>query len=358
MMKMRKSLKMKRATQLTLFSTGLLTMAMLFLYVMIIADINADMQYRGIADYNMHNFFNPNVLIMFVAAAVLAYVASAIIIDKTLNPIRIMIFKINEIGNMDFSKRLAIDEEDDELREFAYAINDMARKLNLYIERQKRFISDASHELATPITVINGYADLLLRRGKENPSLTETGLETIKAEALRMDGLINSLLLLARSDSGKQDYVFEKVNLTLLLEESIAEAAIIAPNFTFQKNIKQNLTARCDEYAIRRVLRILLSNAIRYAENEKQIQIEASASHEMIQISVKDNGIGIPAEHLSRIFERFYRVDSSRSKKTGSSGLGLAIAKEIINAHGGNIQAYSPITKVREGTEFRITLSV
>ena len=349
---MPKIVKIKRATQLTLFSTALLTAVILLLYLMLLSDINADIYRSGLSDY-AYNFISPRLFLLAGITALLAYVISAVIIDKTLSPMRLMIAKINETANMDFSKPLIIYEEDEELMEYASAFNDMVYKLNGYIERQKRFISDASHELATPITVINGHADLLLRRGQQHPEFIAGGLEIIKSEVLRMDGLVESLLLLARSDSGKQVYRLERVDIGHLLGTCLKEAEIIAPDITFECIIKEAAAVKCDEYAIQRVLRIVLSNAIKYAAGS--IQIRLDSSHGLAQISVKDNGIGISSEHLERIFERFYRVDTSRSNKTGSSGLGLAIAKEIVDAHGGEIKAHS---QPGEGTEFCITLPV
>jgi len=333
-------LRIKRSTQLTIISTALIVAAVLPLYLILISETGADM--------------DPGHFIFLIIAAVLSYIVSAIVIDMTLNPIRIMISKVNEIGNMDFSKPLVIDSSDDELREYVAAFNSMSQKLGRYIELQKQFISDASHELATPITVINGHADLLLRRGRAHPELVDGGLEIIKSEILRMDGLVESLLLLARSDSGKQNYTFEPVDITVLLMESLDEASLVAPDFIFESDIEPGIIVRCDEYAIRRVMRILLSNAVKYSGEGRLVMIRASVSHSLVSVLVKDSGIGIAPEHLPFVFDRFYRVDTSRSKKTGSSGLGLAIAKEIIDAHGGDIHAESMLD---EGTGFTFVLS-
>jgi len=262
-----------------------------------------------------------------------------------------------EISEMDFSKPLIINSEDEELMEYVTAFNNMSEKLSNYIERQKRFISDASHELATPITILNGHADLLLRHGNKNPELLENSLIIIKTEALRMYELVDSLLLLARSDNKKQNYNFIRIDISELLKECVTEAMIIAPDFIFETDIGCGIFVKCDEYAIRRVMRIILSNAIKYiggTEKIKLIKIKCSESHGLITVFVKDNGIGIPAEHLPMIFDRFYRVDDSRSKKTGSNGLGLAIAKEIIEAHGGSIKASS---KPGEETEVSFIIS-
>jgi signal transduction histidine kinase len=332
---------MNRATQLTLFSAGLMLSAIFILYFLLISDLGV-----GVMHYSH--------LILFVLTAMTAYIVCSMIIDQVLNPIRLMISKVREIGEMNFAKPLVIDDDDDELREYAFQFNNMAQKLNQFIERQKRFVSDASHELATPITIINGHADLILRHGNTNPELLEKGLTTIKQEIMHMNELVESLLALARNDSGHERYNFGETNISLLLQESIEEMQITVPEFSFKLDAPQNLIALCDEFAIRRVMRILLSNAVRYAEKIKHVEIGASQKPGCVEIYVKDSGIGIPPEHLTKIFERFYRVDASRSKKTGSSGLGLAIAKEIITAHNGDIKAQS---KPNEGAEMRFTIS-
>lgn len=345
--------RIKNTAQLKIFITLLLVSIILILYLLLISDVNAEMLDKGI-NY-VYIPFKSEIIILFIITAILAYTASSIIIDRILNPIRIMISKVNDIGNMNFSKPLVIRSEDEELREYVIAFNNMSEKLSNYIEQQKRFISDASHELVTPITVINGHANLLLRHGKRQPELLESGLNTIQSEALKMDELIDNLLLLARSDSKKQIYNFEYVSVSRLITESIIEAELIAPDFHFEFFIDQEVNIKCDEYAIRRVLRIILSNAVKYSGDSNTIQIIAYKSHELINIQIKDNGIGISTENQAHIFDRFYRVDDSRSKQSGGTGLGLSIAKEIILAHGGNIQVSG---EINIGTVFTITLSV
>ena len=365
-----------------MFATGLTLAVMLVMFVMLIGDMTAHLP-----DFFDEWQFGLRHVMMFVGAAVVMFAVSSIIIDSVLNPIRQMISKINEIGQMKFKSPLVIDASDDELRDYAIAFNAMAENLNRHIKSQNQFVSDASHELATPITVINGHADMLLRRARDNPEILENGLTTIKSEIMRMSGLVDSLLLLAKSDGGRQSYNFEPVNMRILIEESVAEIKLIAPDFIFETDfvglpgakpldlpqslatapvtpLATSLIIRCDEYAIRRVMRILLTNAVKYSTDSAsdstsghsppKVTIAASSSHGLLRVSVHDNGIGIPPAHISRIFERFYRVDSSRNKKTGSSGLGLAIAKEIITAHGGEISAAS---SPGHGAEIIFTIS-
>jgi len=348
---------MKRATQFTLFATVLIVVSMLVIYAVILADFISHLQAYGL-EINISGFVGARHLLVLAIVAVIAYTVSSIIIENVLNPMRQMTSKIKELGEMNFDSPLVIDEDDDELREYAFQFNTMSSKLSRYIEMHKRFVSDASHELATPITIINGHADLLLRRAApiEGNEIFKDGLSTIKQEIMRMSGLVDSLLLLARSDSGSQNYKFEPTEINNLLEDAVEESRLLAPEFTFEKDFQltKNNKIVCDEYAIRRVMRILLSNAIKFSsiEREPHITVAATEAHGMLNVSITDNGIGIPPEHLPRIFERFYRVDGSRNRNYGGSGLGLAIAREIILAHGGKIHSAS----TENGTEISFTI--
>jgi signal transduction histidine kinase len=345
--------KLKSTTGLVLFSTSLITTAFFVFYFMLITQINEDAARNEVG--HRYAYDDVNFLVLLAVAVLLAYVISYIIIDRIYNPFKLMINKVKEIGNMDFGVPLIINSQDDELREYVTAFNEMSRKLSDHIERRKRFISDASHELVTPITVINGHAALLLRKMNDNPELLENGLTVIKTEALRMDALISNLLLLAKSDSGRLDFTYQKSDLTELIKETVNETLLLAPDFNILTEIGNGIYANCDENSIRRVLRAVMSNAVKYSDTEKSIRVECYETHGLVNITVADKGIGIAAEHIPNIFDRFYRVDDSRSKKTGSSGLGLAIAKEIVDAHGGEIRVSS---EAGRGTEITITLSV
>jgi len=322
--------KPDRGTRLTLFSAAAMTVVIFFMQLIAI-DLAA-----AYAPYWV-------VLFMLPLTILLSYGVSNLVVDKALNPIRFMLERVREIAKMNFKKPLVVYEESEDVREYATAFNQMATGLNNFIERQKRFISDASHELATPLTVINGHADMLLRRlGRSSADAAgmEESLKIIKAEALRMNELVENLLMLARHDNDKQVYHFAQTDITALLEEILAEAHLIAPEVVFIGQIEGKLTAPCDENAIRRVLRILLSNAVKYGA---EITISAVLSHGLIYVTVKDNGPGIAPEHLPHLFERFYRADPSRTQKSGSSGLGLAIAREMITSHGGEIRIESTL---------------
>lgn len=327
---------LKSAARYTLYSTLLMTAANIIFYLII---LNA---FLTEADAFPDELTTPLLLAMgglLVGTALMSYFISSLLVDRMYNPIRVMIGKIKEMGERHYASRLVIDSDEDELVEYADAFNDMALKINGYIEKQKRFVSDASHELATPITIINGHADMLLRWAQEDPDALASSLSVIKNEALRMNDLVEKLLFLAREDSNRQPYQFQPTDLRRLITDCVEEAQGLFPAYDFTITHADEYTRLCDGNALRRVFRILFDNAVKYSREDKRVEVRSETVGDGLRVRVSDHGIGIPPEHLLRIFDRFYRVDDSRAKQTGGTGLGLAIAKEIVEHHGGTILA-------------------
>ena len=175
---------LSQATKFTLFSAGFILFVLFIMYSAIVLDMIAD-------ENNPVEVLSDVVRawhgLLFIVAGILSFAISGIIIDRLFNPLRQMSAKMAEVSKMNFDSPLVVDASDNELRDVAYAFNTMTAKLNKYISMQKRFVQDASHELATPITVINGHADLAIRRGDENPLLVKESLVTIKTEIERMN---------------------------------------------------------------------------------------------------------------------------------------------------------------------------
>jgi signal transduction histidine kinase len=330
-------MKLKSSTRFTLFSTLSMTVGnLLFIFFILV-------QLREIIGPFFREFtasMSIAIAVFTLGTALISYFISTLVVDRILNPLRNMIIKVKEIGERRFkTARLVIDSNDDELVEYANAFNEMALKLSDYIEKQKRFVSDASHELATPITIINGHADMLMRWGKDDPAALDEGLAVIRGEALRMNELVENLLFFARSDSRRQEYVFNNEDMGELLAACADEARRLYPEYEIEYEAKYLPVYRCDGAALRRVFRILIDNAVKHGGDNRRIVISALEKEGRIIIRFADSGPGIPEGQLERIFDRFYRADESRVKKTGGSGLGLAIAKEIIERHNGNIHA-------------------
>ena len=242
---------------------------------------------------------------------------------------------------------------DPELAGLENAVNRLVLRMRETYRQQGRFVSDASHELRTPIAVIKGYADMLDRWGKEDPQILEESIAAIKAESENMNRLVEQLLFLARGDSGRQKMNFESISLSDIMRESYGESVMIDPEHEYRISAEENVTARGDAAMIKQTARILLDNAKKYTPAGGEIRIGVGTENGAPYFSIADSGIGIPSDDLAHVFERFYRVDGSRSKQTGGSGLGLSIARWIIERHGGRIDILS---REEFGTKITVTL--
>ncbi|RAP75769.1 sensor histidine kinase [Paenibacillus montanisoli] len=210
-------------------------------------------------------------------------------------------------------------------------------------EKQKRFIADASHELKTPLAVINTNADVLLANGEDTIHAQAKWLNHIKSETERMKTLTNDLLYLTQMDDAREHMIQAPFDLSEAVESVILtmEAIIYEKELTFDYDIEPNLMFTGSNEQMKQVVMILLDNAIKYSNPNGSIQVALKRHLGHIQLSVTNTGPGIPAEHLDKIFDRFYRADTSRARKNGGYGLGLAIARSIIGQHRGRIFAKS-----------------
>lgn len=250
---------------------------------------------------------------------------------------------VSNIDATKLDKRLSVDGAQSELRDLANAINCMLNRIDEAYHSQVRFVSDASHELRTPISVIQGYVNLLDRWGKNDEAALQEAIDAIKSEAESMKDLIEQLLFLARGDNETLQLDLETFDCAEMIDEIFKETRMIDTRHTFR--IKTNTAAAAfinvDRQLLKQALRILIDNSIKYTPENGEILVSVTERDEMLHISVQDNGIGIDPETLPYIFDRFYRSDESRARRTGGSGLGLAIMKWIIDRHGGSIEVIS-----------------
>jgi len=223
------------------------------------------------------------------------------------------------------------------------------------MEKTRRdFIANVSHELRTPLTSIQGYAETLLDSNSENDHSREF-LEIIRKNASRMSRLTEDLLTLARVESGEHRFDVQPTNPLELLNEAVESFREKARTHGMELQVENSAEALvdADREAIHQVFSNLIDNAIKYAASGGRVSLGAHPTEYGIQFYVRDFGVGIPSEHLPRLFERFYRVDKARSRESGGTGLGLAIAKHIVFAHGGKIRAES---ELNHGSVFYFTL--
>ncbi|UPM53818.1 sensor histidine kinase [Gottfriedia acidiceleris] len=257
-----------------------------------------------------------------------------------MNPITSMITTMEDIEKSGVPKKILIkNETKDELHKMASTFNRMISRLQDSIEKQKQFVSDASHELKTPITVISSFANLLRRRGFKNEEMAAEAIETIYSEANRMQDLTKTLLALAESENLK-NIEMNPVELVALCNSTLVQLQKVYKREITLHAQKQKIFIKGHELKIKQVIIIFLDNAIKYSSDK--IEINISCSSESAILSIKDYGIGIREEELENIFERFYRIDKARSREvSGGTGLGLSIAKNIISLHNGKINIKS-----------------
>jgi len=212
--------------------------------------------------------------------------------------------------------------------------------------KQKQFIADASHELKTPLTVINTNVDVLLSNKDENVEKQSKWLYYIKSEVDKMSKLINDLLYLARLDDSR-DVIYSVFDLSKVVEDVIMkmEALIFENNISLHYDVEPGMTVYGNKEQMEQVTMILLDNAIKYCGSNRKIDIFLKKSNKNAVLSVTNTGEGIPPECIERIFDRFYRGDKSRARSSGGHGLGLSIAKTIVEQHKGKIYAKSEVNK-------------
>jgi heavy metal sensor kinase len=286
-------------------------------------------------------------------ALILAAGGGLFLARRALKPVDKIAQTAREIGESDLSQRINVNTKD-ELGRLAATLNEMIGRLEKTFQRQKQFTSDASHELRAPLAVIEAESSLALQ--KERPSSDyQRSLEIISQESKQMSSLIDQLLTLARADAGKEQWNFTELNLGKLITNLSTDVEILCQEkgLSFQLGQPQDLVVKGDEARLRELFMNLLDNAIRYTPAPGTVSVSLRREGQMAVVAITDTGIGIPAEDIPFIFERFYRVDKSRSRAEGGSGLGLAICKHIVEAHGGKIEAES---QVGAGSTFSVRL--
>ncbi len=250
-------------------------------------------------------------------------------------------------------QRVAVPKTNDEVSRLSQAFNEMLDRLSKLFHAQQRLIADVSHEMRTPLTVIRGNVDLLRAMGCAD----QESLDALTRESDRMTRLVGDLLLLSQADAGVLPMRFHTVHLNQVISDIERSGQVLAAGrVTVSAHVEPNLIIQADPDRLKQVLLNLVDNAITHTPDGGQVRIEAMRSYNnYVRISVSDTGTGIPEKDLPYIFERFYRVDKSRSRANGGSGLGLSIAHSIVQAHDGRIVVSS---KQGLGTTFDVYLPV
>ena len=293
--------------------------------------------------------------IVNIVFIIITIFSGAISSRKMLRPIDTMTKTVKNIIVSAFDTRLNVSGSQDELKELAETFNSMLDRIQQSYKQQNQFVSDASHELRTPIAVIQGYINLLDRWGKNDGAILDESIAAIKSESENMKELIEKLLFLARGDKNTQQMEKSNFSLNKLIDEIVKETKIIDNLHDVSIITNQTTLINADYKLIKEALRIFIDNSIKYTPQNGKIYIYSLIQDKRIVITIEDTGIGIAKDDLPHIFDRFYRADKSRTKQTGGTGLGLAIAKWIIFKHSGNIEVQS---KINEGTKISISLPI
>jgi len=282
-----------------------------------------------------------------------ALVGGWLVAGRALQPIERISAAAQRISSRDLSARIPIDRTEDELGRLAKVMNDMFSRLQEAFERQTRFTADASHELRTPLSIVMSHLELALRKERSTAEYRES-IETALRGAERMRAVVEGLLTLARADAGTLSMARERIDLRAAIEETVAMLSPMASErkVALQASL-QPATIVGDRDRLRDVVTNLVTNAIRYNREGGRVDVGLRVEGGQAVLSVADTGVGIPAQDLPHLFERFYRVDKVRSRELGGSGLGLSIAKWAIEAHGGTIEVFS---REGEGATFTVRL--
>jgi len=236
-----------------------------------------------------------------------------------------------------------------------YLANRALIPIRLSMEKQQQFVSDASHELRTPLSVIQAHTELLLRHPDHTIQEDSKHISTVLHETRRMSKLVGSLLTLARSDSNRLELDKKPIQLQLIVHDSVNKMQPLAElkEIILHSEIDASVPMQADEERVHQLLTALIDNAIKYTPEGGVVRVSCRKLAYSIHLEVEDTGIGIAADHLPHIFDRFYRGDKARTRHDGGTGLGLAIVKWIVERHGGKIRVES---KLSVGTRVYVSL--
>jgi heavy metal sensor kinase len=302
---------------------------------------------------DMLSIFRVIIIYSALAVVLLAGVGGMFLANRTLQPVDHITDIAREIGEGDLSRRINIQSED-ELGRLASTLNRMIARLEEAFQKQRQFAADASHELRTPLAIIQAESSLALDKKRTQVEYRRS-LDLVSQEVTYMSEIIGKLLLLARNDAGIEPLNLQEVNVKDLFTElsSDVEALAQEKGVAFNLGPMDNLTVKGDRFRLRQLFLNILDNAIRYTPSGGTVSSLLVRKNGSALVSISDTGMGIPAEDLPFIFDRFYRVDKARSRPDGGLGLGLAIASSIAKLHGGGIEVESQVGK---GSTFQITL--
>lgn len=253
--------------------------------------------------------------------------------------------------------RVPVTGRNDELAELTAMFNEMLDRMQRYIDQQSQFVGDVSHELRTPVAIIQGHLEMLQRWGKDDPKVLNDSLAASLSETKRMKNLVQEMLDLSRAEQVEINFRNQRTVVNDVVHQVYNNFQMLYPDFTFtlDDDLNSPVTSNIYRDHLEQVLVILCDNAIKYSQERKEVHISLSRGMNTVEIGIQDFGEGISPEDAKKVFDRFYRVDKARSRKKGGNGLGLSIAKRLVEGYHGSITLESSLGA---GSLFRIILPI
>ncbi len=288
--------------------------------------------------------FKAQLFILLPLTVFLTGIIGTLLAKIVLRPIGDMVDTVNRITAKNLTLRLPVPSTNDEMQKLGDTFNEMLERIEKAFLSQKHFIQDASHELKTPITILKGDIEVALNRPR-TPSEYESTLKSNLEEIERISRIVDNLLMLARFDDNASSMSKEPLDFAYMIDSVVDDISVMAEEkkIVIKKNLIQSGTVEGDKNQLKQLIVIILDNAIKYTNEGGSINVVLSKEDSLIKVVVEDTGEGIPARDLPQVFDRFFRVDRSRSTK--GFGLGLSIAKSIVTRHNGSISIESSLNK-------------
>ena len=296
----------------------------------------------------------PAFSLWYIAIAAVAVFVCYVMVRAVLRPINDMATKVSRLNLQNLhQERLNAEGSKDELKDLVVGINEMLDRMEQAYEAQKQFVSEASHELRTPITVLQGYSSMLRRWGADDREVLAESIDAIESEAKSMQDLVEKLLFLSRHERRKLPFAKERFDMAEVIRELEKEMVYLSGSRNMQCTVCESVRVYGDRQALKQAIRVFLDNAVKYTAEGDRITLSCRNKNGACEISVEDTGLGMKREDLEGIFGRFFRADTVRGKNIEGHGLGLSIARLIIDGHAGKIAVRTQYTK---GSCFTVTI--
>ncbi|CUS26070.1 integral membrane sensor signal transduction histidine kinase [Paucilactobacillus oligofermentans DSM 15707 = LMG 22743] len=294
------------------------------------------------------------IVLMVIASGLLGYFLSYFLLGP-IDDIHDTLVAIRDDPTAD--NRVPKLHRHDELADMAVMFNEMMDRMQRYMDQQSQFVGDVSHELRTPVAIIQGHMELLNRWGKDDPAVLAESIDASLKETKRMQDLVQEMLDLSRAEQIETNFNDEKTEVSEVVHQVFNNFKIIHPDFLFimDDDLRERVVSPIYRDHLEQILIILSDNAVKYSTNHKEIHMSLSRTLNRVEIGVQDFGEGISKNDMGKVFDRFYRVDKARSRKKGGNGLGLSIAKRLVEGYGGEMTLES---SPGYGSLFKVTLPI